>query len=301
MSATEIAIAPPTVTDLVPRSWSRQIVSRTRHNVGALIGIVLITIIIFLALFANIIAPFAPHEQQLMDSLQPPSAEHWFGTDELGRDLFSRIVFGTRVSLRVAVLVLGLATSVGSVLGAIAGFRGGLIDEVIMRVADIFFAFPHFLLAMALVAALGPGLNNAMLAVAIAYWPRYARLVRGSVLAVKNTTYVEAARGLGCSDARILIRHVLPNAMTPVIIQATMDAGIAIVTTAALSFVGLGARPPTPEWGAMIASGRDYVLTAWWIPTFPGIFISITVAGFMFIGDGMRDLLDPALRGHVSF
>jgi peptide/nickel transport system permease protein len=214
--------------------------------------------------------------------------------------LFSRIVFGARISLRVAVLVLGLATSVGSLLGAVSGFYGGLLDEVIMRVADIFFAFPHFLLAMALVAALGPGLNNAMLAVAIAYWPRYARLVRGSVLAVKNMTYIEAARGLGCSDARILVRHILPNALTPVLIQATMDAGIAIVTTAALSFVGLGARPPTPEWGAMIASGRDYVLTAWWIPTFPGVFISITVAGFMFMGDAMRDLLDPALRGQVN-
>lgn len=301
MAMTEMSVAARPFADVAHPSWIRQLLSRTRHNVGALIGIGLLAFTVSLALFADIIAPYGAEEQQLMNALQAPGAEHWFGTDELGRDLFSRIVFGARISLKVAVLVLGLATGVGCVLGAIAGFRGGLVDEVIMRVADIFFAFPHFLLAMALVAALGPGLNNAMLAVAIAYWPRYARLVRGSVLAVKNTTYVEAARGLGSSDTRILLRHILPNAITPVLIQATMDAGIAIVTTAALSFVGLGARPPTPEWGAMIASGRDYVLTAWWIPTFPGLFISLTVAGFMFIGDGMRDLLDPALRGQVSF
>ena len=301
MATTEMTMAPRPVADLAPDSGIGQLLSRTRQNVGALIGIGLVAFILLLAVFANIIAPFAPEQQDLMNSLQPPGAAHWLGTDELGRDLFSRIVFGARVSLKVALLVLGLATSVGCVLGAVAGFRGGLIDEFVMRIADIFFAFPHFLLAMALVAALGPGLNNAMLAVAVAYWPRYARLVRGSVLTVKNTTYVEAARALGCSDTRILLRHILPNAMTPVLIQATMDAGIAIVTTAALSFVGLGAQPPTPEWGAMIASGRDYVLTAWWIPTFPGVFISITVAGFMFIGDGMRDLLDPALRGQVSF
>lgn len=293
-------MAPPTVQSAGPLSRRNQFFARLRRNVGALIGIALITIIIVMALFAEVIAPFGSNEQQLVSAFQPPSSEYLLGTDELGRDLFSRIVFGARISLRVAVLVLGLATSVGSFLGAVSGFYGGLLDEVIMRIADIFFAFPHFLLAMALVAALGPGLNNAMLAVAIAYWPRYARLVRGSVLAVKNMTYIEAARGLGCSDARILVRHILPNALTPVLIQATMDAGIAIVTTAALSFVGLGARPPTPEWGAMIASGRDYVLTAWWIPTFPGVFISITVAGFMFMGDAMRDLLDPALRGQVN-
>lgn len=287
--------------EVTHRSWWRELLGRTRHNVGAMIGLALLIFVLFLALFANVLTPYSPIEQNLAMSLQPPQAEHWLGTDELGRDLLTRILYGTRVSLTVAVLVLGLASFVGSTLGAIAGYRGGFVDEVIMRAADIFFAFPHFLLAMALVAALGPGLENAMLAVAIAYWPRYARLVRGSVLSVKENTYVEAARSLGCTDRRIIVRHILPNAITPVMIQATMDAGIAIVTTAALSFVGLGAQPPTPEWGAMIASGRDYVLTAWWIPTFPGVFISITVAGFMFLGDGLRDLLDPALRGRVSF
>ena len=300
MTTTEISAASLPTLDLGRRSAAYQLLSRTRRNVGAMLGTGLLGFIVLLAVFADVITMYPPEEQHLMDALQGPSSQYWLGTDELGRDLFSRIVFGARVSLKVALLVLGLATSVGCLLGAFAGYRGGLIDEVIMRIADIFFAFPHFLLAMALVAALGPGLNNAMLAVAIAYWPRYARLVRGSVLAVKNSTYVEAAQSLGCNDMRILLRHILPNALTPVLIQATMDAGIAIVTTAALSFVGLGARPPTPEWGAMIAGGRDFVLTAWWIPTFPGLFISITVAGFMFIGDGMRDLLDPALRGHVN-
>jgi peptide/nickel transport system permease protein len=281
-------------------SWL-QFLNRIRHNSGAMVGLVLLGFVVFLAVFADILSPYSPIEQRLIDSLQPPSREHWFGTDELGRDLLSRVLHGTRISLRVAILVLGLAGLVGSSLGAVAGYVGGLVDEVVMRVADVFFAFPHFLLAMALVAALGPGLENAMLAVAIAYWPRYARLVRGSVLSVKNSTYIEAARGIGCSDLRIIVRHILPNAISPVLIQATMDAGIAIVTTAALSFIGLGARPPTPEWGAMIASGRDYILTAWWIPTFPGIFISMTVAGFMLLGDGMRDLLDPTLRGKVNF
>lgn len=301
MSAVE-ATAPATLEPVLQhRPWWIDLLRRTRRNTGAMLGVTLLSLIVILAIFADVIAPYPPTAQNLMTALEPPSRQHWFGTDELGRDLLSRVLYGTRVSLRIATMVLGLAVSVGSALGAVAGYRGGLVDEIIMRVADIFFAFPHFLLAMALVAALGPGLENAMLAVAIAYWPRYARLVRGSVLSVKHQTYVMAARSLGGTDMRIVVRHILPNAITPVLIQASMDAGIAIVTTAALSFVGLGARPPTPEWGAMIASGRDYILTAWWIPTFPGIFISLTVAGFMFLGDGMRDLLDPMMRRHDSY
>lgn len=296
---------PVTLNKVTPDNKSRPFWStllyRARHNVGAMIGIVLLAFILFLAIFAPILTPYSPTEQNLAEFLQPPSTIHWFGTDELGRDLLTRILYGARISLRVAFIVLGISTIIGSALGAVAGYRGGWIDETIMRVADIFFAFPHFLLAMALVAALGPGLENAMLAVAIAYWPRYARLVRGSFLSAKNNTYVEAARSIGCTDRRIIYRHIMPNAVTPVLIQATMDAGLAIILTAALSFVGLGASPPTPEWGAMIASGRDYVLTAWWIPTFPGLFISLTVAGFMFLGDGLRDLLDPALHGRTGF
>jgi peptide/nickel transport system permease protein len=281
-------------------SW-REFARRLRANKGALLGLILLGSILVLALFADILAPYSPTEQVLRDALQPPSSKHWFGTDELGRDLFSRTIHGARVSFQIALLVLGLATITGGILGAVAGYYGGLWDEVVMRIADIFFAFPHFLLAMAMVAALGPGLRNAMIAVAIAYWPRYARLLRGTILVIRNNTYVEAARSLGGRDFHIVTTHILPNAIAPVLIQATMDAGVAILTTAGLSFVGLGALPPTPEWGAMVAGGRNYITTSWWIPTFPGLFITLTVAGFMFLGDGLRDILDPALRGRVGF
>jgi peptide/nickel transport system permease protein len=274
--------------------------ARVRHNVGAMIGLALLGFVFLLAVFADLIAPYSVTQQDLSHTLQPPSAEHWFGTDSVGRDIFSRVVHGARISLLVAVLVLGVALAIGGTLGALAGFYGGLVDEVIMRIADIFFAFPHFLLAMAVVAALGPGLQNAMIAIAIAYWPRYARILRATILKVRTEPYVEAARTLGLRDRQIIARHILPNSIAPVFVQGTMDAGVAILTTASLSFVGLGALPPTPEWGAMVAVGRDYLLTAWWIPAIPGLFIAITVAGFVFIGDGLRDLLDPTLRDRVT-
>jgi peptide/nickel transport system permease protein len=265
-----------------------------------MVGLTLLGFVLFLAVFADVLAPYTATEQDLTATLQPPSAEHWFGTDSVGRDIYSRVLYGARISLLVAVLVLGVALAIGGTLGALAGFYGGMLDEVIMRVADIFFAFPHFLLAMAVVAALGPGLQNAMIAIAIAYWPRYARILRATILKVRTEPYVEAARSLGLRDRQIIGRHVVPNSVAPVFVQGTMDAGIAILTTASLSFVGLGAIPPTPEWGAMVAVGRDYLLTAWWVPAIPGVFIAITVAGFMFVGDGLRDLLDPTLRDRVS-
>ncbi len=280
--------------------WLRSAL-RIRHNFGAMVGIALLLFVVILAVFADVIAPYSITAQDLSHALQPPNAAHWFGTDTVGRDIFSRVVAGSRISLEVAVLVLGVALAIGGVLGALAGYYGGILDEVVMRVADVFFAFPHFLLAMAVVAALGPGLQNAMIAIAVAYWPRYARILRASILKVRSEPYIEAARSVGCLDRRIIVRHLMPNSVAPVFVQATMDAGIAILTTASLSFVGLGAVPPTPEWGAMVAGGRDYILTAWWIPTVPGIFISVTVAGFMFLGDGLRDLLDPTLRGRVGF
>jgi peptide/nickel transport system permease protein len=274
---------------------------RLRRNVGAMVGLSILVLVLLLALFADLIMPYDPLKPYPVNALEPPSAAHLFGTDDIGRDIFSRVIAGSRISFQVALMVLTVASAIGVTLGAIAGYYGGLLDEAIMRLADVFFAFPHFLLAMAIVAALGPGITNAMLAIAIVYWPRYARLVRGSILSVKNQTYVEAARALGTTDLRIVVKHILPNAVAPLLVQATMDAGIAILTTASLSFIGLGAVPPMAEWGAMVAQGRQFVTSAWWVPAFPGLAISITVAGYVFLGDGLRDLLDPQLRNRVAF
>ena len=274
---------------------------RATKNVGAIIGITLLIGITFVAIFAPQIAPYDHLAIDTAQKFTPPNSEHLFGTDELGRDVFSRVVMGSRISFQVAVEVLVIAGTTGIFLGIIAGYRGGLLDEVIMRAADIFFAFPSFLLAMAIVSALGPSIQNAILAIGIAWWPRYARLLRGQVLSVKNMAYVDAARSIGAGDSRIMSRHVLPNCLAPLVIQFATDAGAAILSTSALSFVQLGARPPMPEWGLMISQGRVFISTYWWVPTFPGLAIAVTVAGFMFLGDGLRDLWDPQLRGHERF
>ena len=272
-----------------------------RHNIGATIGLVLLAFVVVLAIVGPGVTGHSPTVQDLEHGMQPPSVHHLLGTDELGRDIAARVVAGARISLVVAGLVLGVASILGGTLGLLAGYYGGIVDATIMRVADLFFAFPQFLLAMAIVAALGPSLNHAILSVAIAYWPRYARLMRAGILSAKTTVYARAAEALGCSNRRIMFRHLLPNCVSPLVIQATMDAGVAILTTAALSFVGLGAAPPTPEWGAMVTEGRDYISAAWWIPFFPGLMISIAVAGFMFLGDGLRDSFDPRVRSRIGF
>lgn len=265
-----------------------------------MVGIVLLLVLLLLALLAELLSPFDPIEINPPDNFQPPSRQHLFGTDEMGRDVFSRVLAGTRVSFRVVVIVLLVAATVGVPMGAIAGYVGGFTDNAIMRVTDIFLAFPSFILAMAIATALGRSLAFAMLAVGIVSWPIYARLVRGQVLSAKNEDYVDAARVIGARQYRILFVHVLPNCAVPFIIQLSMSAGAAILATAGLSFVGLGAQPPTPEWGAMVSNGRQFITTHWWIPTFPGIAISVTVAAFMFLGDGLRDLLDPRLRGFFN-
>ena len=270
---------------------------RARYNVGAMLGLSLLLVVVLTAIFADRISPYDPYFINVVDKFQPPSPAHLFGTDDLGRDVFTRVVVGARISFRVAALVLLIAGGIGVALGTVAGYRGGLVDEVVMRIADVFLAFPSFLLAMAVVAALGPSINNAILAIGVAWWPRYARLIRGQVLTIKQSLYVEAARTIGASELRIMLVHLLPNCVAPLIVQLTMDAGNAIIITSSLSFVGLGAVPPMPEWGAMIAQSRGYMLTAWWVPTFPGLAIAVTVAGYMFLGDGLRDLMDPTLRG----
>jgi peptide/nickel transport system permease protein len=274
---------------------------RATRNVGAMIGLGLLTLTALVAIFAPQISPYDHLAINMPGKFTPPGPEHLFGTDEMGRDVLSRVVMGSRISFQVAIQVLVVAGSIGIVLGVIAGYRGGLLDEFVMRLADIFFAFPSFLLAMAIVSALGPSIQNAILAIGISWWPRYARLLRGQVLTVKHMAYVDAARSIGAHDRRIMMRHVLPNCMAPIVVQFATDAGSAILSTSALSFVQLGARPPMPEWGLMISQGRLFIATNWWIPTFPGLAIALAVAGFMFLGDGLRDLWDPNLRGRVRF
>lgn len=279
----------------------RRLWRRARRNAGAMIGAALLTIVAATAVLAPLIMPYDPLHIDMTQKFLPPTSLHLFGTDELGRDVFSRVVDGSRISFQVAFTVLAIAGVLGVTLGTLAGYRGGLIDEIVMRVADIFFAFPSFLLAMAIVAALGPNIQNAILAIGVAWWPRYARLLRGQVLSIKNNAYVDAAMAMGASHQRIMTIHILPNCLAPFLVQLTMDAGAAILTAASLSFIGLGAGPEVAEWGAMVARARDYIVSYWWVPTFPGLAISLTVAGYMFLGDGLRDLLDPQLRNRVSF
>ena len=263
------------------------------------LGLALLTVFVLCALAAPLIAPYDPVKQALSQRLRPPMPEHWMGTDALGRDLFSRVLYGAQISLTVGIFVVGSAGLLGTLVGLVAGYAGGWIDEGLMRITEIFLAFPSLILAMAIAAALGPSLNNAMVGIAVVTWPVYARLVRGQVLSLREREFVEAARCIGASTPRILARHLLPNTLAPLLVQASFDLGGAILTAAGLSFIGFGAQPPTPEWGVMISDGRKYVSTQPWLPLFPGLAILFTVAAFNLIGDGLRDALDPRLRGNL--
>ncbi len=266
------------------------------RNPMALAGLAVILLWSLVAILAPALAPYDPLVQKIEDRLQPPSWEHLCGTDELGRDIFSRILHGARISLPMGLIVVVFAMFLGGTVGALAGFIGGLFDDVVMRLADITLAFPSIVLALAIAAALGPSLKNLLIAMMAVWWPEYARLMRGQVLSVKNNDYVEACRAVGVPSTRVLLRHIVPNAGTPLLVKASLDAGSAILTVAALSFIGLGAVPPTPEWGAMISVGRTKFYQ-WWMMTFPGLAILTVVLGFNFVGDGLRDALDPRLRG----
>ena len=266
------------------------------RNPMALAGLAVIVLWSLVAILAPTIAPYDPLEQNIQDRLQPPSREHLCGTDELGRDIFSRIIYGARISLPMGLIVVVFAMLLGGTVGALSGFIGGRFDDLVMRLADITLAFPSIVLALAIAAALGPSLKNLLIAMMAVWWPEYARLMRGQVLSVKNNDYVEACRAIGVSSGRTLLRHVVPNTGTPLLVKASLDAGSAILTVAALSFIGLGAVPPTPEWGAMISMGRTKFYQ-WWMMTFPGLAILTVVLGFNFLGDGLRDALDPRLRG----
>jgi peptide/nickel transport system permease protein len=260
-----------------------------------LIGLLLVLLFLFLSLFGSAIAPYDPTAKGdiINAKLVGPSTTYLLGTDEQGRDVFSRVLAGARDSLMVAVIVLSISVIVGVVIGAISGFFGGWVDEIMMRITDMFLAFPALVLAIAIAATLGPSLRNTMLALATVFWPWYARLVRGQVLTIRERDYVDAARSIGLPASRILAKHIMPNAMSVVIIQVSLDIGYAILTTSSLSFVGLGAQPPSSEWGLMLSTARNYFRDAWWYITFPGVALTLTVFAFNILGDGIQDALDP--------
>jgi peptide/nickel transport system permease protein len=270
-----------------------EIWKRLRKQRLALIGGSVLLLLVLVALLAPLLAPHDPLAQDLYNRLQPPSLEHPMGTDDFGRDILSRIIFGARISLRIGLVAITAALAVGTVLGLWAGYWGGAIDTVIMRLMDLLLAFPSILLAIAVVAVTGPGIDNAIMAVSVVLIPQFARLVRSSVLSVREMAYVEAARALGAGQARILFVSVLPNCMAPIIVQTTLSLGTAILDAAGLSFLGLGAQPPMPEWGAMLAGGRELLLEAPWVMTFPGLAIFAVVLALNLFGDGLRDALDP--------
>lgn len=291
----EIEILRPGV--VVPRTG---IVKRFRRAVMAdplaLTGVAVISLLVLLAVFGPWIAPYPGQgegESDVAARMLGPGLAHPFGTDGLGRDMLSRVIFGARPALVVSLLVVGLAMLIGVPLGALAGYRRGRLDAMIMRVTDLFLAFPPLLLAMAIVAALGPGLDHAALALAISWWPWYARLARGTATSLRERSFVEAARSIGVSDATILRRHIIPNSITPILVQATIDVGTVILAAGSLAFLGLGASPPTPDWGLMVSEGRTYILDQWWLSAFPGLAIFVAVLAFNLVGDLLVDLLDP--------
>ncbi|MGQ9494445.1 MAG: ABC transporter permease [Anaerolineae bacterium] len=274
--------------------WARGLRTLVRNRM-AMAGAAVICLWTIVALAAPWIAPYDALAQKVEDRLSPPSPQHLFGTDELGRDVFSRVVYGARISLPVGLAVILFSMLMGALIGALAGYFGGLFDLLVMRVADITLAFPSIVLALAIASVLGPSLRNAVIAMILVWWPEYARLMRGQVLSVKHEDYVMAARAIGMSQSRLLARHIIPNTSAPIVIKASLDAGSAILNIAALSFIGLGAVPPTPEWGAMISLGR-FKFYQWWLTTFPGLAVLSVVLGFNFLGDGLRDAFDPRLR-----
>jgi len=267
-----------------------------KRNKLALIGGYIVLFYILVAIFAPIISPQDPFKIDLVNKLQPPSFDHWMGTDDKGRDILSRLIFGSRLSLTVGFVSVFFGAAIGIILGLLAGYYGKWMDTIIMRIVDVLLAFPGILLALAIISALGPSLINVMVAVGVFSIPMFARIVRGSTLSVRKLEYIDAIRALGATDLTIIIKHIFPNILSPVIVQATLRLATAILSAAGLSYLGLGAQPPSPEWGAMLSSGRDYLFSAPHIALFPGIAISTLVLGFNIFGDGLRDALDPRMK-----
>lgn len=280
------------------RSQFKEIWTRLKRSKAAIFGLVLFIMIIVVALSADLIADYETQvkKQNVVNRLQPPSSEHWFGTDEYGRDIFARIVHGSRLSLQVGIIAIGIALIIGGSLGAIAGYYGGIIDNVIMRVMDIFLAIPSLLLAIAIVSALGGSNINLMISIGLSVVPNYARIVRSAVLSVKDQEFIEAARAVGAKNGTIILKEVLPNCMAPIIVQVTLNVATAILSTSSLSFIGLGVQPPAPEWGNMLAGGRPFLRDAPHLCIFPGIAIVLTILSLNLLGDGLRDALDPKLK-----
>ena len=262
----------------------------------AMAGLIIIFMLIAVAIFAPFIAPYGPEEHIWNENKLPPSFDHIFGTDETGGDIFSKVIWGARITIEIGVIVVGGGLIIGIILGAIAGYFGGYIDELVMRITDMFLSIPSLILAMAVAAILGKSIQNVMIALIVVWWPPYTRLVRGQILSIRENQYVEAARSIGASNSRIILKHILPNALSPMIVQSTMDLGSAILTAAGLSFLGFGAGPGAAEWGRMVSDSRNYFVQYPWMMIFPGIAIFITVLGFNLVGDGLRDILDPHLR-----
>lgn len=258
----------------------------------SIVGVFLIILIICIAIFAPLIAPYSPYKIDMSNTLRPPSAKHWLGTDSLGRDVFSRVVYGSRISLKIAFVVVSIAATSGTLLGVISGYYGGMIDMIIMRIVDVFLAIPTFILAMVAAASLGPSITNVMLALSIIWWTWYARIVRGEVLKLKSMYFILAQKSLGARSSRIIFHHLIPNCVGPIIVQTTLQLGFAILTSAGLSFLGLGAQPPAPSWGLMVSDGRQYLPDYWWMATFPGTAIFLLVMGFLLLGDTIRDVLE---------
>jgi len=278
---------------------ARRGIYRFRQSPLSIVGLIMVVFILLVAIVGPPLVPYpkdATGAVHVRERLLPPSQEHYFGTDDVGRDIFSRVIVGGRYSLMAGVVVLVIANTIGITLGAVAGYFGGRINMLIMRFTDIFFTIPALILALSISAALGRGLVVAMAAISLVWWPGYCRLTQGEVLALKEKAYVEAARGLGASHARIIFQYILPNCLSPIIVKASLDMGFAILTTAGLGFIGVGAQPPIPDWGVMVSKGRSYLPTWWWYSTFPGLAIFVVVLGFNLLGDGLRDIFDPRTR-----
>ena len=280
------------------RSQLSLIWHRLRRNRLAMLGLALMSAILLLAVFADVIADYDTKVvgMNMAERLQTPSAKHWFGTDGYGRDVFARIIHGSRLSLSLSIISMLIAVAVGSMIGAISGYFGGRVDDVLMRLMDMLLAFPPMLMSISIVAALGRSMANLMLALALAYMPVFARVIRSSILSVKDQEFVEAARACGTSDARIILRHIIPNAVGPIIVQATLAMGSSILTISSLSFMGMGIQPPQPEWGTMLYEGRDLIRTSPYLVIFPGAAIAVSVLSLNLLGDGLRDALDPRLK-----
>ncbi|KQL48293.1 hypothetical protein AN963_00260 [Brevibacillus choshinensis] len=300
MSQTEVVVPPADnlsiETTYTARSPWRMIVNRFKKNRRAMAGLWMVLVFLVVAIFAPWIAPHDPFEQNMQVMLESPSIHYFFGTDEFGRDIFSRVIYGAQISLMIGIVGVLISIVFGVALGTISGYFGGFVDSLVMRIMDIFMAFPSFLLALAIVSVLGPGMINVMIAIGIFSVPTFARISRSSVISIKNKEYIEAARAMGGTHLFIIWKHILPNSIAPIIVLSTMRIATAILTAAGLSFLGMGAQPPTPEWGAMLSTGREYLRTAPHVSTIPGLAIMFMVLAFNMLGDGLRDALDPKMK-----